>query len=90
MEIRGDRINRKARICTEEIEDISTTDPMVILMDNVSDSMSHNLILRNATYNIIRTRTVLPLQNTKTDYRETKNQRMLQLPRFQGIMPDSV
>ena len=44
------------------MEEISTTDPMFIIGDKVNVIFSRNLLLGEATYDIIRTRTVLDLQ----------------------------
>ena len=51
-----------ARIAPEDVVVISKTDPMVVSREKLNVGSSRNLILGVASYDIVRHRTVLPLQ----------------------------
>ena len=55
----------RASIATEDAAVISTTEPMVVLLEKVNDVASRKILLREAAYNIFRHRDVLPLQQIK-------------------------
>ena len=74
----------KASIASEDIEDIRATDPMAILKGNVRSGTLCNLALGGAVYDTVRTRTVLPLQKSKTSEKEMKIQRMVRIPKIPG------
>ena len=74
----------KTRIAPREMEEIRTTDPMVILRENGRVNSSRNLLLTAATYNTIRTGTVLLIQEIKTVERDIKCRRMVSTTKTPG------
>ena len=56
----------KAIIAPIYMEEVRTTDPMVILREKGRCRESRNFIIRASTYETVRTQTVLPLHQIKT------------------------
>ena len=56
----------KASISKIEMEEVRTTDPMLILRDKGRCRASRNLLIRAAAYETVRSRTILPLHQIKT------------------------
>ena len=61
------------------MEGISTTDPIVILKEEGSVKLSHNLLLRKAAHDTVRIHAVTNLQEINTYHKEIKRQRMVQI-----------
>ena len=59
------------------IDVIRTTDPMVILI--ARGNQSRNLLIRGAAYDIVHQRTILPIQEMKTDEMEMRKRRMVRM-----------
>ena len=55
---------------------------MVILGEKGRNAMPHNIILRAASYDTVRTRTVLPLHKIKTAERDIMSQRMVRITKI--------
>ena len=77
------------------MEEIRTTDPMVIPREKVRDRLSRNLLIREAAYDTMMNHTVLPLCQIKTIERDTKRRRVLCTTKTSGeydgfrLNPDS-
>ena len=67
-----------------DMEEISTTDPMNILKDKGRGISPGNLIIREAEYDTVRTRTVLPLNQIKTFERDMKRRRIVRITKTPG------
>ena len=52
----------KSSVMPRDMEDIRETDPIVIMRDKVMGGLSGNLLLREASYDNVRTLTVLTIQ----------------------------
>ena len=59
------------------MEEVRTTEPMIILREKGRCISSRNLLIREAAYVTVRNLTVLPLHKIKTVEREMKRQSML-------------
>ena len=66
-----------AGVLPKMIQEIRMTDPMVILREKGRIDSSCNLLIRTSAHNIIRTCTVLPLQEINTVERDMKRQSMV-------------
>ena len=56
----------KSSIVPIDMEEVSTTDPMVILREKRSCRASRNLLISTASYDTVRDRTVLTLNQINT------------------------
>ena len=63
---------------------ISKSDPMVVLRDKGHVGASRNLLLREASYDIVSHSTVLPLQQIKENEMEIRTQRIIRIPKKDG------
>ena len=63
--MKGTEVIDKAIIYPEDVVVIGTTDLMVVLREKGNVGASRNLLLRKAAYDIVRHRTVPPLQQIK-------------------------
>ena len=85
----------KSIIVPIDMEEVSTTDPMVILRENGKGRFTRNLLIRAAVYSTMRTCTVLTLHQIKTFDRDMNIRRMICITNTQGeydrfrINPDS-
>ena len=61
------------------MEIVRTTDPMVILRENVRCISSRKLLIREAAYDTVSTQTVLLLHQIKTFEREMKIRMMVHI-----------
>ena len=61
------------------MEEVRTTDPMVILRDKGRCRASRNLLIGAAAYGTVRTQTFLPIHQINTVYREMKRQMMVRI-----------
>ena len=61
-----------------------TTDPMVVLRKKGNFGASRNLLLKAEAYDIIRHRTVLPLQQIKETDMKIRTRRMVRIPKKDG------
>ena len=66
------------------MEEVRTTDPMVIMREKVRCIFSRNLLIRASVYDTVMARTVLPLHQIKTVEREMKIMGMVRLTNTPG------
>ena len=71
------KVIAKDIISLEDIEEIGTTDPMVVLGEKGINITPRNFLLRAAVYDAFRDCTVLPLQIIKTYEREMNIHRVV-------------
>ena len=67
----------KSIIAPIDIEEINTTDPIVILTEKGNGRSLRNLLIREDAYDTVRTRDVLPIHQIKIAKRETKRRHMV-------------
>ena len=64
------------------VDAIRTTDPMVIL--RAKEGSSRNLIIRDAAYDTVQQRTIIPIQEMKAAEMEMSKRRMVRMPNRDG------
>ena len=83
---KGDEIEviARSRISPEYVVVISTTEPIVVLIEKVKVGSSRNLLMRKEAYDTVRHRTVLPLQQIKETEMEIRTRRMVRMYKKYG------
>ena len=74
----------RASIYPEDVVVIRTTDPMFVLIDKRKVRESSNLFLREAAYDTVSNRNVLPLQKIKETEMEIRIRRTVRIPKKDG------